>query len=329
MAIVDGIDQSWGYADPKKAAAAGIKVVSMYLSKDPTKNVTAAKVKAYHAAGIGVILNWEQIAGAPLNGANQGLADAGLAVSQARALIAAVGYAPKNRTTVYFSCDRDVNSGQYPSIDAYYRSAGNVVHAAGFGLGAYGERDLVQHLSDEKITDAEWQTLAWSNGLSPDADFYQSAINKTLGGASVDYDRIIHADQLGAWWPPGHALDSSSEHPLEDDMTDAQMQQILAAIKSPGWATSSGPHVPDTVIRSAIGDHVDTQFVATAKALSGAVTLINALGTRVSQVLTAQAAMSSQLKATQDELTALKSGHLNIDPTQLTGTVTVAIGGTK
>lgn len=222
-----GIDQSWGYADPAAAARAGVQVVSMYLSNDPSKNATAAKIKAYHAHGIGVLLNWENDAGAPLQGAGKGHADSTAAVALLRALIAAVGYRPGSKLAVPFSCDRDVNPGQYGPIDAYYGATRSIVHAAGLLNGCYGEFDLVEHLHAKGLTDMEWQTLAWSGGrISPQADFYQSSINNTLGGASVDFDQVRNAEQVGAWWPPGHRLDqpapldtrTATPIALEDDV---------------------------------------------------------------------------------------------------------------
>jgi hypothetical protein len=223
-----GLDQSWGFADPKTAAKAGVRAVSMYLSWDASKNVTAKDVKAYHRAGIAMILNWENNAGAPLAGAAQGRSDATEAVRQARQLIADVGYRPESTVVIYFSCDRDVNIGQFGTIFAYYREARRICHAAGFGVGAYGEASLVSALARGQITDAEWQTYAWSNGeISPDADFYQYLNHQTLGGASVDFDRIIHADQLGAWWPPGHdPSNTAGEFP----MNDAEARAAFAAI---------------------------------------------------------------------------------------------------
>lgn len=220
-----GIDQSWGYADPAKAAAAGVTVVSMYLSNDPSKNVTPAKVRAYHQHGIGVLLNWESQAGAPLLGAAQGHADASTAVGQARALIKAVGYGPGNKPALLFSCDRDTTPAQYPAIDTYYATTAGVVHPAGFLNGVYGEANLVDHLHAKGLTDVEWQTYAWSGGrLSPEADFYQYLNGQTVGGASVDLDRVIHAAQLGAWWPPGSPLDTGDDMPL----TDADIARIWA-----------------------------------------------------------------------------------------------------
>lgn len=210
-APLDGWDQAWGYADPAQAAAAGRRVVSMYLSNDPSKNATSAKIRAYHAAGIGVILNWESEQGRPLLGGFAGQADAAAAVQQYRTLIAQVGYAPGNRPAVPFSCDTETNPGQYPVIDGYYRAAKTLCNGAGFGCGAYGSADLIDHLAGAGLIDMGWQTLAWSGGrISPNADFYQSSINDTLAGASVDFDRAFHPAALGAWWPPTHPLNTAS-----------------------------------------------------------------------------------------------------------------------
>jgi hypothetical protein len=224
-----GIDESFDFADPKAAKAAGVQVASLYLSWDPSKNVTAAKVRALHAVGIGVLLNWESQAGAPLAGGAKGKTDATEAVRQARAVIAEVGHPPSNRLAIYFSCDTDVNSSQYVMIDAYYRQARAVCHAAGFDVGVYGEADLVTHLHRENITDAEWQTYAWSRGVqSPDADFYQYQNGQRLGGAAVDFDRVIHPAELGAWWPPGSPHDTGDDMPL----TPAEIEKVADAV----WA---------------------------------------------------------------------------------------------
>lgn len=232
-----GLDQSWGFADPHAAKRAGIEVISMYLSWDTSKNITKSDVLAYHGVGIGVILNWESQAGAPLKGAAQGKSDAIEAVRLAKALIHAVGYKPANRLIIYFSCDTDTRSSQYPQIEAYYRDAKTVCNAAGFGIGVYGEADLVQHLANKGITDAEWQTYAWSGGrLSSVTDFYQYLNGQRLGGADVDFDRVIHPKQLGAWWPKVSTLNTAptptqtqEANPLAD-LTSAQLQQIAKAV---------------------------------------------------------------------------------------------------
>ena len=194
-----GIDQSWGFADPDKAKAAGVQVVSGYLSWDNTKNWTAAKIDSYHAVGIAVMLNWESQAGAAAKGWSQGHADAVEACRQAKALIAAVKIKPSNKLTIYFSCDMDADPA---AIEAYYQATQRVTHDNGFNNGVYGSARVVADLASKGITDSEWQTYAWSNGLlAPAADFYQYQNGQNLAGASVDFDKVIHPDQLGAWWP--------------------------------------------------------------------------------------------------------------------------------
>jgi hypothetical protein len=203
------VDQSWSRIDPVAAAAAGVQVVMGYLSHDPSKNWTPEHIRAYHAHGIGCGMNWESDPGRPLLGAPAGAADATNSVAQLRALIAGVGYAPRSRVGVLFSCDRDTNPGQYGPIDAYYRTTKLIVNRAGVGNGTYGEFDLVNHLSTAGLVEFRWQTLAWSGGqVSPYADLYQSSINNTLAGASVDYDQIRHPATLGVWWPPGSATEA-------------------------------------------------------------------------------------------------------------------------
>lgn len=229
-----GIDESWSFAPISELKRLGVLVVSLYLSWDPSKNMTPAKVKALHQAGIGVIFNWESQAGAPLKGRQQGLTDATEALRQAKAQITAVGYAPKNRASIYNSCDTDVSLAQIQGpCAAYYRATASVYRPAGFGNGAYGEKDLIAYLAANSITDSEWQTYAWSRGeLSPAADFYQYLNGQKIGGASVDFDKVIHPADLGAWWPPTHPLNTAN--PTTGDllmaMTDDQLNAKFAAL---------------------------------------------------------------------------------------------------
>jgi hypothetical protein len=282
-----GLDQSWGFADPAAAKTAGVKVISEYLSWDTSKNITASDVKAYHKVGIAMMLNWESQAGAPLKGAAQGKADATEAVRLAKALFSAVGYRPKNRTVVYFSCDTDVNSTQYPAIEAYYKAAKAVCAAAGFGVGAYGEAALVTHLHKAGITAAEWQTYAWSGGvLSPDADFYQYSNGQTLGGASVDFDRVIHAADLGAWWPPTNPLNIAPTTTQESAVTYTPTQYATAVWNheftlADGTKRTAG----DLFLASRL------RGIRTEHKLDSVVTAVNASLTRIASLQHAVAAL--------------------------------------
>lgn len=230
-----GIDESWDTADPATVARMGVQVVSLYLSRDPSKNATPARVLAYHDAGVGVLLNWEAEQGAPLKGAGQGKADGADAVSQADALITGVGYTPRSRLAIAFSCDTDTTPAQYPRIDGYYRAAAAELATGGarpYLCGAYGEADLIDHLARTGYVSMLWQTYAWSGGrLSPEAAFYQYDNGQKIGGASVDFDRIIRRAQLGAWWPPGHPLDH--HHPKGPAMRQhIARRAVLAGLRA-------------------------------------------------------------------------------------------------
>lgn len=204
MSKPTGVDESWGRANWDQLKAAGIKVVSLYFSRDPSKNAKPADIVAAHKHGMGVLLNWESQSGAPLLGAIQGSLDAKDWLLQRNALFKAVGYTPRNPIVALFSCDRDTTPANYPAIDAYFAATAAMVRPAGSLNGVYGEYDLINHLHAKGLTDVEWQTYAWSGGrLSPEADFYQYLNGQQLGGGSVDFDRVIHASTLGAWWPPG------------------------------------------------------------------------------------------------------------------------------
>jgi hypothetical protein len=220
MSVIRGWDQSWGFADPARAAELGFKVVAGYLSPEPSKNLTVDDIHAYHRHGIAVILNWESAPGRPLLGKLAGEIDAHQAVHQADALIADVGYRPTTKLTIYFSCDRDVSISQFGAVDAYYAATKRIL-GDGYGNGCYGEFDLVQHLHAKGLTVSEWQTIAWSYGkVSPEADYYQSSINDTLAGASVDFDEVRHALTLGAWWPRGLEPKYQPDHPNWSDTVD-------------------------------------------------------------------------------------------------------------
>jgi hypothetical protein len=343
MAGLSGIDQSWGEASEAAVRTAvrkagGKFVVSMYLSWDQSKNMTVADILRYHRAGAGLLFNWEHHAGAPLLGAAQGRADATEAVRQAKALIKAAGLKPANRITLYFSCDRDVTAAQIRGpVAAYYKAAAAVCHAARFGAGCYGEADLVHYLAAHGITDAEWQTYAWSRGvIDPAADFFQYLNGQTLGGASVDFDRIIHPTELGALWPPGHRYDVADGTPPTEppDLLEEIMalpgapkgltyqklladirEQAQAAANSPLWVHGKTRHAPDTIVRGAVADHVDARLASLAAVTNDTVVRVGKLQAAVAALPAVQQAAAdvaaiaaATAEAVVDKLRALVWG---------------------
>lgn len=218
MSKLSAIDESWGRVSPKVAKANGIKVVYGYLSNDRSKNLTSAEIKAYHKYGIGVWLGWESLTNRPLSGAGAGKQDAHSAKLQLFAHYKNVGYRPSNKVSIPFSCDFDISSRQLPTALKYYQAA---QHELGDNIyaGAYGEYDLIQYLYKHGFHYGLFQAYAWSYGKkSPHADLYQYQNGMTLGGASVDFDELINAAQLGAWWPPDHPLNTGEDEVTKDDI---------------------------------------------------------------------------------------------------------------
>lgn len=208
MTKPDSVDYSFSRpTSPAALYTLGIRLVARYLSNPPnTKNLSALEAQGLLAAGIGILLNWESEAGRPLLGGEAGSADGLVAAAVAESCGAPHGL------TIYYSCDRDVdvtNASQMVTVTAYYLAA-KVATAGRYRVGVYGEADLIDYLVNAGAVDGEWQTYAWSNGrLSANADLYQYLNTQTLAGAAVDFDRIIHPELLGAWWPDGLTLAGS------------------------------------------------------------------------------------------------------------------------
>lgn len=210
MTKPDALDYSFGRPNIDALVKAGIKLVSRYLSHTPDKNLSAAEAAALHEAGIGILLNWESEAGRPLGGAANGQPDA----RDAAALAESIG-APHG-LCIYYSCDTDTSPAQWPEIAAYYGAAQKATEGR-YTVGVYGEADLIDHLHKQGVVTSEWQTYAWSNGrLSDNADLFQYLNSQTVGGAAVDFDRIINPEQLGAWWPEGSDFDMPSAAAIAD-----------------------------------------------------------------------------------------------------------------
>ncbi len=193
----DGVDYSFSRANVAQLRAAGILVVERYLSHTPAKNLTVGEAAELHGAGIGILLGWESSAGRALEGAVAGSEDGRDAASQAQGLGAPLGL------SIYFAVDEQAPRSHWDAVVLYLRAAGAAMSGR-YKVGVYADADLIDYLHGQGVVTSEWQTYAWSNGrLSQFADFYQYLNGQTLAGASVDFDEIVHAGNLGAWWPNG------------------------------------------------------------------------------------------------------------------------------
>lgn len=207
-----GIDEAWQRLTPAEMRAAGKTFVVGYVSESPAKNLTVDEVRAYHAAGIAVLLVYEYSTAAAETGAAGGARNAGLAVAQARAL----GY-PRG-CAIAFAIDE--GSPNLSSLGQYARAFTNTCHAAGYRSMVYGGIRTVRYLCDQHLVDLAWQTYAWSGGQwDPRVSIKQVQNSVSIAGKDVDLDVAV-VDDFGAWMPDGTGGD--------DMLTDGEYNLIWA-----------------------------------------------------------------------------------------------------
>lgn len=229
MTRPDSVDYSFGRpTSPATLAAQGIKLVMRYLSPPPNgKNLTAPEAQALLGAGLAILLGWETNSTRALAGRVGGRMDGKGASDLAQSLGAPHGL------TIYYAVDFDTNPGEYPVIADYFRGVGEDKR---YQVGIYGEADVIEAMHKLGVVTSEWQTYAWSHGrLSPEADLYQYLNGQNMAGVTVDFDRIIHVDKLGAWWPSGLVPASGGSTQLQSGgfmsgLTDARQADLAAKI---------------------------------------------------------------------------------------------------
>lgn len=190
--VVYGEDWAWGELTPAVLKAAGASFALRYLSTDPSKNLTLAEAQRLTLAGIKCVTVWETTAARALQGYQAGYHDAIAAFAMAHAC------GQPSWRPVAFAVDFDESPQQAPLVADYARGWSDV---AGKGRrGVYGGYWTVKRLFDAGLVDFAVQTIAWSGGLwDPRAQMQQFAVDKFLGGVSVDYDRAVAAD-YGGWF---------------------------------------------------------------------------------------------------------------------------------
>ena len=126
--------------------ADGYTFVARYLSDDTTgKNLSASEAESLEAAGLDIVVVWEQSATAALSGRSQGVSDATTANSQASA-----DGAPSGRP-IYFAVDFDADSSQTSAIEEYFEGVASVIGLSRTGV--YGGYFIVDQLfNDKKVT---------------------------------------------------------------------------------------------------------------------------------------------------------------------------------
>lgn len=157
-----GLDYAWWRPpSPQWLIDNGYSFVSRYLAYDSPsthgKILFKPEYDALRAAGVAVVLNWEQGAKDALGGWSTGVAHATEALRQARAL--GIGGNP----AIYFSVDWDVTPAQQATVNSYLQGCAAVVGGAQ-NVGVYGGYYTVKRALDAGVAAYGWQTFAWSGG---------------------------------------------------------------------------------------------------------------------------------------------------------------------
>jgi hypothetical protein len=160
------------------------------------KNMTAAEVAGYVAAGLSIVTICQSGSSFMLKGRSHGV----ILATRARAEATTCGMPPER--PIYFALDiasRDLTTAQWDQIRGFLAGAAGVLGKRWVGL--YGDYTAIEALCPEW---APWgmQTYAWSGGRwSSKAQLQQYDNNMTVCGANVDRQRATVADYGG--WKPG------------------------------------------------------------------------------------------------------------------------------
>jgi Domain of unknown function (DUF1906) len=188
-----GVDYAWARPTPASLVADGYGFVARYLSYDTTgKNLTLSEADALIAAGLDVVVVWEEGANDALSGYDLGVTEAQAAASQALAC----GQPPTR--PIYFAIDFDATTAQQATLDEYFEGVASVI-----GLdrtGAYAGYGAIDGLfNDGKITWG-WQTYAWSSGQWDSRAQLRQTLNDIGPDGEMDQDQSMVSD-FGEWGP--------------------------------------------------------------------------------------------------------------------------------
>lgn len=217
MGALLGIDVAWARPTVAEITATGAHWVARYFSTDPRKNLTAAEVHDYPAAGLSIVTVWETTTGRATAGRAAGIEDARAAEAER----IAVGLPDTH--VHHFAVDEDTS---WASVQPYFDGAASVIGQA--RQGCYGGFPVIEGAAAHGIHFL-WQTVAWSNGRwSVHATIRQTGGTTLSGGADLDYADVPDFGQY-----PHPVAPTPAPHPSKE--TD----MIIVTVARPG--TPGGP----------------------------------------------------------------------------------------
>jgi len=186
---VDYAFQPW--PSPSGLKSAGYDFVIRYVGGSSSKDISASEAQALQAAGLDIILIYEDTADRMLSGYNAGVSDANTALMQATAAGAPQDF------FCYFACDIDAQPSDQTVINAYLDGAASVLGVSRVGF--YGGYGPVTRVLDAGKAGKAWQTFAWSSGNRDSRiSLYQSQNEVTIAGGICDINEG-YGDDIGQW----------------------------------------------------------------------------------------------------------------------------------
>jgi hypothetical protein len=201
VATRSGLDFAFIRPSGDTLRSEGYSFAARYLSYESSKNITKPEADDLIAAGLDVVLVWEEAGDAALGGYGQGVSDA----EAAQTLAISVGM-PATRP-IYFAVDFDATPAQQAPINDYLDGIAAVLGRGRTGV--YGGYYVVKRAFDAGKIAYGWQTYAWSGGQWDARAQLRQTLNGVGPGGSEDLDESVATD-FAQW---GHGSEETGPRP--------------------------------------------------------------------------------------------------------------------
>lgn len=217
-----GLDVAWDRPTVAQILATGAHWVARYFSPDPKKNLKAAEVVSYPAAGLAIVTVYESTAARATQGRAAGVADAQAAEQQRKA----VGL-PADHVH-HFAVDSDVT---WAAVAPYFAGVLSVLPLG--RVGCYGGYQVIAGAHSAGIRYL-WQTVAWSQGRWHPAATIRQPGGTLLGGAAdIDYAEVADFGQTPRPLEPDMPLspaDLAAVRTVVDASIEAHRQEAVSDV---------------------------------------------------------------------------------------------------
>lgn len=227
-------------------ANGGIAVARYFVGSNPSlqwKRVTPAQVAAIHAAGLGVVVNYEGSADPIAQAHSAGISLRTFGQMSANAAledIKACGIAQDGTVACYFSLDTNYGQAQFADLEQLAHGWHDVMDPARIQVKAYGDGAALKHLISVGLVDGKQWLAAPSSwpGFDPNDDVDFCMVQLVGSPVSATDQDVVHtvsdAKAIGASWPAGSpyaiALSAGNTGGVFMALSDAQQADLLTKV---------------------------------------------------------------------------------------------------